>query len=379
MKKALGLVFFTLLSCSSKPIQTRDLSFATANTVIEKMIYHTSKPIAISYTSLTPMERKTPVTGYERMKLQGRDLLYDLGGLPIEIPFTDSEVVSAVYFDPALYKERQFAVYAKWKSELKFPRHAKLAEIFEIDFNGKSLTELFSLPPLTALPNTKKGGKAILVLPSHDTPFELDPRSIMMFLSRGYHVLALRYADESPLPPWKITCLSADKALTWLKHKVRCRPSDMLVYGKAFGSGPAIYAASGSRGAHLILDRPFARMSDACCLYRPNFLFGLFIEPVARSYLEKFERYPNEEWLRYVSGKCLIIEASETSHFKGHAKRLVEALIKTRSEDVRKTFIKKYWIKAPGGLHESFWSNGMQSWYSDEKTQERLTEFLREL
>ena len=138
----------------------------------------------------------------------------------------------------------------------------------------------------------------------------------------------------------------------------------MIMFGNCFGSAPAIYAASKHPKSHLILNNPFARMSDA--ISYPTFLSlqKIFI-PLYRNFVESYYRYPNEDWIRKVKGEVLIIQSGEKRD--KHIDRLLTALTKSMSKKESLEYYHTHVLVAP---------LGSLSPINSEEIQERLTSFI---
>lgn len=362
------LAIVAFASCTSKTIKTRDFSFSEPETIIEKAYYHAMKPLVFSQASLLDSNQSLSQIGLERIKLQSSQLLTDLGGKTFSINGTD-----AIYLDPNLSRKQHFNTYAKWKTILKQPKQSKLAEATGVNFDGDSLTTLFSLPKnVRQLHKIKKSPKALLYFPAYDHPSELDIRSIFTFLMRGFHVLVVNYredANNSPIPDWKVTCQDAECAMNWILDELRISAYDTLIYGKSFGSAPAIYVASKHKGTNVILDEPFSRLSEACAYTNVLPIQNVF-NPLYRSFIEHYYRFPNEDWIRKVSGEILIIRSMGESQIGSQTDKLLEALVRGKSEQEAKEFRLKHLLK----VHSSV--GVRDSWHSDENAQERITSFI---
>ena len=152
----------------------------------------------------------------------------------------------------------------------------------------------------------------------------------------------------------------------------------MIIFGKSFGTGPAIYLGTQCKDVTLILERPFARMSDLC-EYRQNGPIASITSPFAKSFVEKYFRYPNEDWIRKVSGKILFLESIDDESIQGHTERLVNAKTDRLEDAEKKRFQEKYWVKVRGSHFGRFWGDSSDTWYSNELNQDRLDKFLQEL
>jgi len=95
--------------------------------------------------------------------------------------------------------------------------------------------------------------------------------------------------------------------------------------------------------------------------------------------VEKYYRYPNEDWINKVKGRVLIIEAKEDEYMEGQAEQLFEALCKKKTLEEKKALKNSSWIQVSGGHYGSYWGDKTPSWYTDEKSQVKLDNFLKEI
>jgi hypothetical protein len=252
--------------------------------------------------------------------------------------------------------------------------------MFEINYSGQSIATLFSLPrSIQPLQETKKRPLGILVLPTHGMVVELDPKAILSYLLRGMHVLTVNYRGVLPvgdIPDWKEASTDAKSALSWLKNHLQAPEKDLFVLGKSFGSGPAIFAATQFPGSNLIVDRGFARLSEVC-EYEIPFPLTTLLTPFAKALIEKYHRFPNEDWISKVDGKTLIIEAREDFLMKDQGEKLLKALARGKTQKDRSTLRDEHFLIVPGGAFGKYWGEPSNTWYSDEKSQLKVTHFLK--
>jgi hypothetical protein len=369
-----------LVSCSHKPICTHEVRFREPNGYGERLVYNVSKGTIGGWIHPASSSSLSHISGQNRLADLGREFFKDIGGKQIELISEDGCVIKGFYFDPKLFRQSEGLAYKKWRQKFNEPRNSKLTEVFEIDYNGQSIATLFSLPrTIQPLQEGKKKPIGILVLPTHGMVAELDPKAILSYLLRGLHVLSVNYRGVLPagdLPDWKESSLDAKAALTWLKNELNASEKNLFVLGKSFGSGPAIFAATQLPGSNLIVDRGFARLSEVC-EYEIPFPLTSLLTPFAKSLIEKYHRFPNEDWISKVEGETLIIEAREDFLMKDQGERLLKALARGKSAKEKMTLREDHFLHVPGGSFGKYWGESSSTWYSDEKSQIKVTSFLK--
>ena len=377
----LALVATLLISCAHKPIRSYEVAFREPETFAEKTFYNVTKGATITWIHPGTSPTLMNLTGYKRLKDLGKEFLVDIDGEKVCIEADDGAYIEGMYFDPNTYRSRQTEVYKKWRKLFAVPKNCKLAQIFEVDFISNTLSSFFSFPRnVRPFSIAKRRPVGVLCLPACGLIYELDPKYILTFLRRGMHVLIINYRGILPsegVPNWKGTSLDAANALYWFKRHLAAENEDLVVIGKSFGSGPAVFAGTQCQGVNLIIDRGFARMSDVCEYSLPRPLKYL-LSPMAKSLVEKFYRFPNEDWISQVKGKVLIVEAVEDDYMQGQAEKLFDSYCVGKTEEEKDVIRNSTWIQVPGGHYGKFWGDAMQSWYSDEKSQEKITKFLNE-
>ncbi len=383
-KVSLLVFLFVLSSCAQVGVyRSRNLAFQEPTTFSEKLFYNITKPLAFTWVHPATSNTLLSLTGYEKLKNQGARFLRDLGGESIQIATEDGAIIDGMVFDPDEYQKRQRKAYTEWRAFLNEPRNYKLSQVFEVNFKGKNLQSFFEIPNLYTNKTKSKEKMGVVCLPACGSIYELDPKFILTFLTRGYHVLIINYRgiiNSKGVPNWKGTCLDAKYACDWMTRHIGGSYSNIIICGKSFGTGPAVYAASKCPGSHVILDRAYARMSDVCDYSLPPVLKFLFAG-MARNFVEKFYRFPNEDWIGHIKGKVLIVEATHDYYMKGQAQRLFDALAKSqliRDDKELKELKKECWIEVSGGHYGKFWGDKTSSWYSDKKSQDLLSNFLSE-
>lgn len=257
------------------------------------------------------------VIGLSRQRDTGKDFLRDIGGVSLEESYEDGEKVDGFYFDPELFKKKETSAYKKWRTLFKEAKNGRLSQIFDVDYQGTNLTGLLHLPDY--LRASKPKDKGVLIFPARGLVYELDPQMILTFLARGYHVLVVNYRGILPKEQ-----LKAEKDASFLyevfQKKSHVRESDIFAYGKSFGASLAHKIAKTYKTA-LIIDRPLSRFTT---LNKPTLL--------------------------------------------------LEALGDTKAISGEKEA-----IKVVGSHFGIYWGDTLPTWYSDEKSQEKLDRFLKTL
>ncbi len=262
------------------------------------------------------------VSNTKRLKEVAKEFLSDIGGEEIVI----NESVRGYYFNPKNFQKKEIGAYKKWRMLFSKPKNCKLTEMFQINYQGTSLLELFSLPKTHAV---KKDSVAALCFPSFSLPFEFDPKWILSYLSKGVHVLAVNYENnEKTLSnEWESTCENGLAAAIWLENKI---PSKLIVLGKSLGSIPASYVASKRSKASLILENV------------------IILHP-----------HKNREWLKRVEGKILAIQSLNS-----------KVILQLPKNATLMTVI--------GSHFGPYWGDLYPTWYENEKDQLKLLKFLSE-
>src|SRR3990167_5987184 len=137
-------------------------------------------------TKQTELSTISELSNIKRLKDTSREFLLDIGGVEID-------EVNGIYWDPKAFAKKEYTAYQKWKKKFAEPKQCRLAEIFQINYQGQNLLELFSIPRTSRV---KRDTVAALSLPSHTLPFELDPKRILSYLAKGVHVLAINYEEK---------------------------------------------------------------------------------------------------------------------------------------------------------------------------------------
>lgn len=262
------------------------------------------------------------VSNPKRLKEVAREFLKDIGGEEVAI----SPTIRGFYFNPKNFQKREITAYKKWRPLFAKPKNCKLAEMFQIDYEGVSLLALFSLPKTHSV---KKDSVTALLLPSFSLPVELDPKWILTYLSKGVHVLAINYEGEEKTiaNDWKSTCEDGMRASHWLQNKLRAK---IIILGKSMGAIPASYVAANTPHASLILENT------------------IMLHPLT-----------NKEWLKNVQGRILAIQSLNS--------RTILQLPKSAT------------LMTVMGTHFGpYWGDSGPTWYEYEKDQIKLLKFLME-
>lgn len=262
------------------------------------------------------------VSNIKRLKELAREFLVDIGGEEVVI----SSNVKGFYFNPKNYQKNEITAYKKWRPLFAKPKNCKLSEMFQIDFQGISLLSLFSLPKTHLV---KKDSVAVLCLPSFSLPFELDPKWILTYLSKGVHVLAINYEQEEKTASsdWESSCANGLAAAGFLQKKVQAK---MIILGKSLGAIPASYVAANIPNTSLILENT------------------MVLHPLT-----------NREWLKQVQGKILAIQTLNS-----------QTILQLPKKATLMTVI--------GSHFGPYWGDAYPTWYENEKDQIKLLKFLME-
>jgi len=262
------------------------------------------------------------VSNTKRLKEMAREFLGDIGGEEISL----SDGVKGFYFNPKNFQKNEINAYKKWRTLFARPKNCKLTEMFQINYYGTSLLELFSLPKTHTV---KKDSVSALCLPSFSLPVEFEPKWILTYLSKGVHVLAVNYerGERTLSTDWESACENALFAAVWLEKKV---PAKLIVLGKSLGSIPASYVASKGRNFSLILEN------------------AIVLHPLM-----------NREWLKKVEGKILAIQSLNSN--------IILQVPKSASL-----------MTVVGSHFGPYWGDLYPTWYENEKDQIKLLKFLKE-
>ncbi len=262
------------------------------------------------------------VVNTKQLKEVAKDFFRDIGGVEVAL----SSTLTGFYFDPKIYQKNEIKAYKKWRPLFAKPKNCKLSEIFQIDYQGISLLSLFCLPKTNLV---KKQPLAAVCLPSFSVPFELDPKWILTYLSKGIHVLAVNYehGEHTSSSDWEKTCQTGMLASFWLQKHLN---SKILVVGKSLGAIPASYVAANTPNASLILENM------------------MVLNPLL-----------SKQLLKSVSGKILAIQTLNS-----------QTIIQIPKKAELMTVI--------GSHFGPYWGESMPTWYENETDQIKLLKFLTE-
>ncbi|MCH9621102.1 MAG: hypothetical protein S4CHLAM20_05180 [Chlamydiia bacterium] len=311
--------------------------------------------IALSSASFAKPEKQVPFTGFYRLKQQSDLFFSDLGA---KFFSADSEI-QGFYLSFQQVRSNSGKTFGKWHELLRKPRNTKLLELFEANLASSKLSELFSFPrEVTFLKDAKN--KTVLVFVDFSIPLSMQIREILNFSLRGYNVLAIdfyHYSEGKNFISWKHCKKIADSAYDSIQGEV-------LLYGKSFGSAPAAYLASKHPNTQLILDRPFTCMNEA--------LGSFFLD----NFINIHYSYPTNELIKKVQKHPLIISSSDSNIFKDHAHKLLNAYISSQKNNSSDKLRSKCFLSSRGGHYSSLLNKGVSSWFSYEKAQRKLNQYL---
>ncbi len=358
------LLAILLTSCSKETIHNYSVSFRSPDSFVEKTAHAYGKnAVKSSLVSLAAPTNK--VIGLNRQRDLAREFLTDIGGVALEAHYIDGEIIDGFYFDPALFKKAEYSVYKKWRLLFKEPKNNRLAEICDIDLRGSTLATLFHLPKyIRPLKELKGKAKGVLCFPAMGIFYEFDPQMILSFLIRGFHVVAVNYRGIIPAEEevvWEDLAKDASIVHNWMQKKTGIPREDILCYGKSFGSSLALYASL-SEKSPLMIDRGFARLSSVC---KTQGLLSAFTQQM----IENYYRFPNEDLIKNIQTPLLIVEASGDTRMKGEGEKLFSAYAKDPES----------FIKVSGSHFGIYWGDSLPTWYSDEKSQEKVDKFLKKI
>jgi hypothetical protein len=311
---------------------------------------------------------------------QSRELLADLGGESVQIKTDSGDILDAVYFDPVKYAENHPKAFAKWKEQFATHEYTALAELLEIDLDGKDFASLMGLPS-TIKETGESGHLGVVLSQGAGQIYEFDPQGAIMYLMRKKHVLIFNYGGimerGKGTPGWKSTCDNTVFATKWMKEKLKCENTQLLVHGKSMGTGPAVWTGTQVEGADVVIDRGFSSMPEVaetrvCCCCRP----------AARSMTHRFYRYPNNDFVPHIKGRVLIMQAkSDTLIPASHAPKLLNTLTASKlghnaSPEEVEAFKKAHFIEAFGSHSSKSGGDKEYAWYRDADTHAQLDRFL---
>lgn len=357
--------------------------FEKPKTRYDKAVYQLTKPFIYAWAHPASSNAIFTITGYKKQKCFALEFLQDIGAESIQIKTHDRALIDGIYINPNTFNAKKEQAFKKWKALFQTDQYKKLASIFEIKLDANNFDELFGFPE-NVKNNHRNDAMGVLCLPACGLIYELDPKYMLNYIIRGFHVASINYrglVESKGMPNWKGTCLDGKYAFEWLKRKIGADNQQMIVVGKSFGCGPAVYTASQSQGANLLVDRGFARLPDVCTrnFYQP---FRFLLTPFAKYFTEKYYRFPNDEIITSVSGKFLLVEAKYDKYMRGQAKKLAKAYLKslpnvTKYEKCE--FLRRTVVQVSGGHFGIKWGDKMPSWYSDQESQEKINIFMNSL
>jgi hypothetical protein len=382
------ILFLAILftSCSSKHARAssnEQALFTKPKGIYEKSVYQLTKPFIYAWAHPASSETLFTLSGYKKQKNYALEFWRDIGAESIQIKTHDKALIDGIYINPQIFQAKKSAAFKKWKAKLGESQYKKLASIFEANVKATNFESLFGFPD-NIQPKKMKKKMGVLCLPACGLIYELDPKYILNFVLRGFHVVSINYrglVNSRGLPNWKGTCLDGKYAFEWLKRTLHVNNRDMIATGKSFGCGPAVYTASTSPGANLMIDRGFSRLSDVCTrnFSRP---MRFLLTPFGRYFVEKYYRFPNDELIKSVTGRFLLIEARQDNYMRGQAEKLMNSYLDHQKELDTESALdlkKRSHIQVSGGHFGIRWGDSIESWYSDRASQEKLNLFFKEI
>ncbi|MBS0653448.1 MAG: alpha/beta hydrolase [Verrucomicrobia bacterium] len=346
-----------------------------------KLVYVISRPIAIACFYPLTIPSLLHLKGHASSIVSCRELLVDFGGESVQIRSTEGAVLDGMFFDPAIFQERQQAAFEKWRSLFAHADFLRLAAFLEVERRGDTLGALMGLPP-EVQPIGESEIKGVVCTLGAGCIYEFNPQSALMHLLRGRFVLMFNYRgimNSQGTPDGRATCIDGLYATEWFKQRLHCENHEVCVLGTSMGSGAAVYTAAQLPGTDLIIDRGFCRMDEVVQTRIPCILSP--IKSLTSFAIENFYRYPNEELLPSVQGRVLIIEAVNDQLIpSSHPERLFSILVRSKIPHAEReeidTFKDQHWIKAPGSHSSIAGGDEEYSWYRDGNTHARLSRFL---
>ncbi len=314
----------------------------------------------------------------------GSAILSDLGAEKISFQTDDGVTLDGVYLSAEKYFQNREAAFQKWRAIFSQREEAVSHAFYEIQDDGENFEALFGLPAEVLKREEKGSIKGVVYCFGVGNLYEWNIAAATMYLARGKDVLFFNYRghgkSEKVLPGWEGTSLDGKAAVNELKRRLNCDYSNLLVHGYSLGSGPAVYSGVACPGLNVLIDRGFSRLSFVASQRISR--FATLFKPILVNSVERFYRYPNEDWIGLIKGRVLIVEGiNDTYIISENAKKLFKALAIARlgenpEEDALTALEKEHWIKVKGGHTSQKNHNGESAWPADSKAQQLLTEFL---
>lgn len=276
---------------------------------------------------------------------QGKELFEDLGAQ--EVYLSDTNMY---YFSVERYRKNRLFCHRKWLRCFNQNIYSQFAEMIPVDFSEYSWTGLLRLPEnIKYMDNKLFYDKLVVCFSDPETPIPLDPQMIVMFLERGFDVLAVPTSVQD-FTQTSRSIAKVQNVQAWILDKLTY--TNTVYYGKSLGSNLALIAGVEQPHSAVIIDRGFGKIQyvyESIAEYFPNVSHKIdaFIS-------EKTYNLPRKEWIQKLGQNLLMIESLEDDS----------------------CYDTKNVLYAPGGHKSSYFGGFGNTWYSDSKSQESLQIFL---
>lgn len=160
----------------------------------------------------------------------------------------------------------------------------------------------------------KHPGATVLLLFGASEWFEYKLEHIALFLDRGFNVHVMNhpgYSESEGTPSPESLIAAAELAYKDTRGLIG-PDAPVLLYGVSLGTGPITHLASTCTeddNVAVMLDRPFARLSEAGYKMAEN--FGDWAARQVQGIFENHFEFDNETWLKDFNGPVAILEAEE--------------------------------------------------------------------
>lgn len=349
----------------------------------DHLVHQLVRPLATVnfYPPVLPFYEK--VRGRVSLLKDGRQMLEDIGAIPIKIQTEDGALLDGVYLEAKTYFQKRDKAFEKWSQILPTAGHESAHSFLEIQDGATTFEGMLNLPQEALYPSSQQKIRAVVFCFGVGNLYEWNLQAASMYLARGMDVLLFNYrghGKSSGTPSWKGTSVDGLAAVNFAKNRLNCEYDELLVHGYSLGSGPAIYSGVKCPKLNVLVDRGFSRLSYVA--KDRTHPVGNFVKPLLVRSVELFYRYPNEDWIGLVQGRVLLVEGvNDTYIVSENAKRLFHAFARSRlglhpDKESVIALADRHWIKVKGG-HTSKHSHGGESaWLADAQSQQKLNQFL---